>query len=373
MTKILVVEDAESLREEIIETLECEGFITIAASNGREGIERARREHPDLIVCDVMMPELDGYATLQALRQDPATATIPFVFLTARSEKTSMRQGMELGADDYLTKPFTTAELIGTISARLQKKQAIEARMAAQIDALRSSISLSLPHELRTPLNGILGFAELLMETPEIQALPDVREMVCGIYDSAKVLHRVTQKFLLYAELEVAAASTGAMKLTPYHKGIPIALAELQPALKETAERFGRASDLQLLLPTPLPVVYGRVSAAKLYRTIDELVDNAFKYSDPGTAVEVKLSLEPSSDGRRLRVSVTDRGRGMTPEQIESIGAYMQFERKLYEQQGSGLGLAIAKRVAQLCGGDLAVESEPGQHTTVRLELPLAA
>lgn len=122
MTKILVIEDEESVRENILELLEAEGFDTIAAEDGRIGVELALSEVPDLILCDLMMPEIDGYGVLIALREEPVTATIPFIFLTARSARADFRLGMDLGADDYLTKPFTRDELLSAIASRLVKQ-----------------------------------------------------------------------------------------------------------------------------------------------------------------------------------------------------------------------------------------------------------
>lgn len=121
MPKILVIEDEESVRENLLDLLAAEDFETIAAANGRIGINLAISEIPDLILCDMMMPEVDGYGVLTALRQDPSTATIPFIFLTAKSAKADFRQGMDMGADDYLTKPFTRAELLSAIMNRLEK------------------------------------------------------------------------------------------------------------------------------------------------------------------------------------------------------------------------------------------------------------
>lgn len=121
MTTILVIEDMDALREEIAEILSFEGFAVLTAANGRIGVELAEKHHPDLVVCDIAMPELDGYGTLSALRANPQTATTPFIFLTAKVSKADMRQGMDLGADDYLTKPFTAQELLAAIDARLKK------------------------------------------------------------------------------------------------------------------------------------------------------------------------------------------------------------------------------------------------------------
>jgi EAL domain-containing protein (putative c-di-GMP-specific phosphodiesterase class I)/DNA-binding NarL/FixJ family response regulator len=132
MTKILVIEDEESVRENLLELLEAEDFETIAAANGRIGVELARSLVPDLILCDMMMPELDGFGVLNTLRQDYITATIPFIFLTAKSAKSDFRQGMDLGADDYLTKPFTRAELLSAIISRLEKQSTLTKHLATK-------------------------------------------------------------------------------------------------------------------------------------------------------------------------------------------------------------------------------------------------
>ncbi|MHC5776631.1 EAL domain-containing response regulator [Nostoc sp.] len=132
MPKILIIEDEEAVRENILDLLEAEGFETLAAANGRIGIHLAISEVPDLILCDIMMPELDGYGVLKALREDPSTATIPFIFLTAKSAKSDFRQGMDMGADDYITKPFTRAELLSAIMNRLEKYATLKRYLSPQ-------------------------------------------------------------------------------------------------------------------------------------------------------------------------------------------------------------------------------------------------
>ena len=125
MLKILVIEDDELIRETLLQLLESHNYRVIVAENGRFGVQMALSEIPDLILCDVQMPELDGYDVLRTLRQNSLAATIPFIFLTAQSDKTDFRRGMELGADDYLTKPFTKAELLGAIASRVSKRLTI--------------------------------------------------------------------------------------------------------------------------------------------------------------------------------------------------------------------------------------------------------
>lgn len=152
MKKILVIEDEELVRENILELLDAEGLAGIGATNGYKGIDLAKVEKPDLIICDVMMPGLDGYSVLKALRQESNFATTPFIFLTAKAAKADFRQGMELGADDYLTKPFTRAELLGAIATRFKKQQQYRSELEQaqdQLDYLMHHDSLTnLPNQL---------------------------------------------------------------------------------------------------------------------------------------------------------------------------------------------------------------------------------
>jgi len=124
MKKILVIEDRAETRNLFLESLEAEGFYTIGAENGLIGVQLAQEELPDLIICDIMMPHLDGYGVLTTLRQDPSSATLPFIFVTAKVNRADFRKGMELGADDYLTKPCTVNELLKAIAACLEKQAA---------------------------------------------------------------------------------------------------------------------------------------------------------------------------------------------------------------------------------------------------------
>ena len=132
MTKtILVIDDNNDLRENTAEILDLAGYKTMTAENGKRGVEVAAREKPDLIVCDIMMPELDGYGVLHLLRKNPDTQNIPFIFLTAKTERSDFRKGMEMGADDYVTKPFEDIELLNAIEVRLKKAQVLQQNYAS--------------------------------------------------------------------------------------------------------------------------------------------------------------------------------------------------------------------------------------------------
>ncbi|MGO8679121.1 MAG: response regulator [Limisphaerales bacterium] len=361
MKKILVIDDEEWLRDMVQLALRQKGFEVIQAENGALGIEAARKELPDLVLCDVNMERVDGYLTLSALRSEPATASIPFILMTGLADHAGMRHGMELGADDYLPKPFTLDALYAAVEARLKKVQALRQAAEKNLADLRANISLMLPHEMRTPLNGILAYGEIL--AAEAGTLPsgEVAEMGQAIYDSGKRLERMIENFLIYAQIEILTADS--QKLNALRAEATNFPAELVAEHAQAQARLaGRTPDLLLDL-ADMPM---GISAGYLARIVDELAQNAFKFSISGTVVSIRLSSGPQGPS----LAITDHGRGFSPDQISRIGAYVQFDRKLQEQQGLGLGLIIAKRLAELHGGALTIQSDPGSATTVTVTLP---
>jgi two-component system, OmpR family, alkaline phosphatase synthesis response regulator PhoP len=176
--KILIIEDELQIRENIQEILELTGFTAITAANGLLGLQIARSSNPDLILCDITMPEMDGYGVLQELRQDPLTAMLPLIFLTAKVDRHDLRQGMELGADDYLTKPFEAEELLRAIDSRLSRQatlmqQFVEERhqsrklrqeiqvnherlqQSQQLEGIKTDLLQKLAQDLGDPLSNI--------------------------------------------------------------------------------------------------------------------------------------------------------------------------------------------------------------------------
>ena len=138
--KILLIEDNAEMRENTAEILQLAHYKVIAAMNGKEGVELAEKEEPDLIICDIMMPVLDGYGVLHMLSKNEKTASIPFIFLTAKAERTDFRKGMEMGADDYITKPFDDIELLNAIESRLKKAELIKKEFAKNAEGLNNFI-----------------------------------------------------------------------------------------------------------------------------------------------------------------------------------------------------------------------------------------
>ncbi len=141
MKKILLIEDNMEMRENAAEILELAKYTVFTAENGKEGVRLAQSEKPDLIICDIMMPELDGYGVLHMLSKNPETSSIPFIFLTAKAEKADHRKGMSMGADDYLTKPFDDMELLGAVEVRLKKSEQLKAQYSRNIEGLNEFLS----------------------------------------------------------------------------------------------------------------------------------------------------------------------------------------------------------------------------------------
>jgi len=359
MPKILIIDDDAALREIIQISLAHAGFEVIEADNGVAGVQQACAQLPDLILCDVRMERMDGYRTLAALRQDSTTAPIPVILMTGMADTAGMRQGMELGADDYLSKPFAVPQLVAAVNARLKKHQTVRELAERKLADLRANISLALPHELLTPLNGILGFSDILIADHTRLDSAELVSMAEAIRDSAKRLHRLIENFLIFAQIELLEAD-------PSHAlaegRTPNSRKPIERVAQIRAERAGRAGDLIL----DLRAASAAISEDYLKKIVDELLENAFKFSPPGHPVRVQTL----TSGGHLILRISDQGRGMKTEHIAEIGAYMQFERKIYEQQGSGLGLTIAKRLTELHRGELNIDSQLGAGTTVEVKLP---
>lgn len=362
MKRILIIDDNDDLRRMIAALLQAGEFETLEARDGKSGVEVALSTLPHLILCDISMPGMDGYETLRELRKHSQTMTIPFIFLTGLSDQPRMREAMELGADDFIAKPVDSEGLLKAVRARLRKQETMLRLAEKRLEDLRHSISLSLPHELRTPLNAILGFSEIILRDVQSLQTSEIAEMAEQIHKAGKRLHRSLENFLVYAQIELFASDPKTLEQLR-GESTPESDHLVQIVARQKAEERRRLRDIQTLTEPCAPAI----SSQYLSKILEELIDNAFKFSKPGSNVIVRVEKK----SRNFSLSVVDTGEGMTPEQIASMGAYMQFDRKIREQQGSGLGLAIARKLTEIHSGTLSVQSEKGAGTSVTVILPL--
>ncbi|HUG55426.1 MAG TPA: response regulator [Vicinamibacteria bacterium] len=356
MARIVLIDDHAELLAVLAEILNGAGHETVPAPGGIEGLAAVRRERPDIVLCDVNMPDLDGFGVLREMRADPDLASMPFVFLTSETE---IRAGMAAGADDYLVKPVQGRELLAAVSARLARVETSRREAERRVDEVRRAVTGLLPHEIRTPLTTILGSARLLVEFHGAFEPKDVEEMAAGIVRAAERLHRMAENYILYADLEMyrLAGGTGGQLRSGQAGEVMV-----RAAAVEAAAHCGRSADLELeltALSVPMP-------PAHVGKIVSELAHNAFSFSTPGTRVRVSLL----GTGSSVRLEVADRGRGMTAAQLGEIGAFRQFDRARFEQQGSGVGLALVQRIAEAGDARFELVSRPGEGTTARVHWP---
>ena len=349
MATILLIEDNTLLRENTKTLLEMNGFAVSAFEAGEPALDRFKETTPDLVLCDIILPGINGHDILGRVRQIPTGSDVPFVFLSALTDKERVRESMNLGADDYLTKPFTSESLLATVRSRIQLSH--NRRAASELRVLPRALS-SLPHEIRTSLNGIIGGISLL-RNGNCGLGSDEKQALYLLEQSATRLEKTTLNYILF--LSLCAGHD------PLQSEVPVDAGAL---VKSTATKLafeaGRENDLFLHV-LEAPTRHGE----SLGQITSELVSNAFNFSERGSKVELQMTREKG----RLILSCRDHGCGMTQEEIAAIGPFKQFNRKKREQQGLGLGLAICKALATCDGGNLAFKPAK-RGLTVEFSIP---
>jgi DNA-binding response OmpR family regulator/anti-sigma regulatory factor (Ser/Thr protein kinase) len=368
-TKILVIEDENIIRNSIVELLELRGYLVSSTDDSKKSIQLAVMENPDLILSDVMMPGLSGYEVLEILRSMPETLTTPFIFLTAKAERTDVRHGMGLGADDYLAKPFTKKELYSAIDSQLNKRHNLKLIHDESIRELKLTLSVSLPHELRTPLNGIYSSSQFLIANSDSLDKEDQLELYEAISKSSVRLNRLIQNYLLYTELELYDEN---IRRKP---DVSLKNCSLDPddviesALIHMREFEGFNEDIDLI-KNHEGFFAILIRPNHLQKIIEELVSNAFKFqTEKDRQIQIASNIDITQ--KTYTFEVTNYGLSLSKHDIDSISSYVQFKREKNEQQGLGLGLFIVKSLAELYDGRFIVDSKEGEGNRFTVMLPL--
>lgn len=373
---ILVVDD-EPNNFDVIETfLSEQDYQLYYASNGDSALGILETVQPDLILLDVMMPGIDGIEVCRRIKAMPQWENVPIIMVTALTGKEDLARCLNAGADDFIGKPVNSSELRARVHSMMRIKQQYDSIKSLSnlqtqtIDLLQNSLqelsgnlASSLPHELNTPLNGIVGSIGILLEDYEIMPPEEIKEFLLLAQESATRLERLTRKFLTYVYLELSPYKSPSSRSPSLEKKSDHQF--IASVAQAQANKDARKDDLLC----DLDEVVVAVNNPDLKIIISEILENAFKFSQSGS--QVKLSGKVVN--HRFHLAITDQGWGMTEDQISKVGAFMQFERKLHEQQGSGLGLKIVTKLVENYGGKLSIASVYKQETTVNIELPLAA
>jgi len=363
MKKILVIEDTQNVRENICEILESENYEVFAAENGESGVEMSKNVQPDLVLCDIMMPGLDGYGVLTQMRKELVTSTVPFIFLTAKNTRENQRLGMELGADDYITKPFTVEDLLNSVSTRLKRAEEFKEESEKKLTELTKNLGAPITQVIAEPLRAILGFSKMLMTEYNSMEKFEMAEFNSLIYKAGMKLNTVVKKSFMFYQLQSLAYDQDSMNKLLEEKTTDVKTLT-ENIVKEMALNHKRQDDILISIEN------AKLSIPSKYylEILKEIVENAIIFSPKRSVIRIIGGIE---DGQ-FALMVRDEGMGMTSDQISRIGAFQKFNQDLNENSGVGLGLVNTKGILNLFNGNLVIKSTLGIETTVRITLPLA-
>jgi signal transduction histidine kinase len=364
---ILVVEDEPGILRIVTYLLEEQGYRVLQAAEGLAALALVEQQSPDLIISDIKMPGMDGFALCERVRDNPALVQTPFIFLTAREQRSDMRRGMGLGADDYLTKPFEPEELLSAVSVRLTRAAQTRAAIGQADADLQDKIIRALTHEFRTPLSLVMGYTELLESNgPELDEA-EFTKVLQGLHTGSRRLMDLVEDFLLLSKIRAGVIGRDAGSDLAQCTSPDLVVRTAVEQYQEPAASRNVSLDVDCRSGDPTL----NVREDHLFEIASRLIDNAIKFSKrDGGLVEITTS---SQDNMWL-LSVHDEGTGIHKEALSWIfEAFRQVDRGRLEQQGSGIGLTIVRGLVEAYGGEVHVHSTPGQGSTFYTSLPVAA
>lgn len=361
---VLVVDDNPLIVNVLKGLLASENYQVYVSNNGVEALEVLGKKDIDVVICDVMMPQMDGYELHQKMRENAERAHIPFVFLTALSDTAEITKGREIGADDYLVKPFDPRQLLALVKGKIQRSRNIKNSSQEKYDTFRKKIIHTLSHEFRTPLVAINTGTELLIEQKEAIDDKKIQNLLEAIRRGGQRLERLVSDFMLLQQIEAGMAQ----KLFDTRAKKVLASDLVSEFLQEQAD---------YLAAEKFQVVYENLDAtAEIYVYVPQVkdilfrfVNNCIKFKRKDYIIEIQLY----SQEKEIIIEVRDRGLGIDVDKVkEAVDIFGQIDRERLEQQGSGLGLAIASRYAFINHGRIEFENREGGGAIVSLIIPKA-
>ncbi|HMB92889.1 MAG TPA: ATP-binding protein, partial [Rhodothermales bacterium] len=367
---VYVVDDNAEMRAYIADCLGDQYHI-VAAANGREALKMMRTTPPDLIITDLMMPHMDGYALIKALRRDEVHSRVPILMLTARATDDATINALEAGADEYIAKPFNARELrarVHNMLALQQQARTLQAlnetlthtnKLLWQESEAKTQLLGMAAHDLRNPLAGIIGFANVLQEDFEFPAEP--QEFIDLIQSNAQQMHGLLEDLLNSVSIE-----SGRITLTKKRLDLAPLAQWVVHSLRPQAEH--KQQHLRYKAPKEPCMMEG--DELRLREAITNLLTNAIKYSEAGTTINVEVLKKKDT----CTIAVCDEGPGLSQEDQELL--FQPFQRlsprPTNNEPSTGLGLYIVRQLMTLHEGDVTVESEQGVGSTFSLVLPAA-
>lgn len=353
LANILLIDDDEPFRRFLANFLRGRGFTVASASSGKEGIALALEFTPDLVICDLDMPGMNGYEVLARLRRDTNLADTPVMFLTGQAAPEQIREGMNLGADDYLTKPMNSAELLRAVNARLARARAGRAHQEKQIDRAMQMFA-EVVHDLRDPLFVVFGYTSMLRKgsSPDASAGERSGEILDRMQHAISRMQTIVSETLFLAKSK--------MQRLPFDPG-PF---DLRVLCEQVVADLDQGVRLRFECGEPQCDIVG--DPLRLRQALENLLANALKYSDK----MVVMALSKRDPGYVL--TVTDQGIGIpAPEHARVFDPFFRASNAT-GKPGHGLGLSIVKTCVEQHGGKVEFVSKAGKGTTFTLTLPLA-
>jgi signal transduction histidine kinase len=334
--------------------------------DGVEALKVMEQARPNLVLVDIMMPRMDGYALYKAIRSRSEWVPIPVIFLTAKAEREDVLKGKGLGAEDYITKPFETEELLVTVRARLERAEAIQEVADQEFEHLKQQIVTILGHELRTPLTYVAGYTELALEEVPHLSPDEFQEFLLGIKKGADRLNRLVEDMLLMVHLDTGQIDQSFRVMSRVYE-------DLGPMLEKGVEPYrqealARGIVLETDIDGDLPAV--RLCEEYFLDALRRLIGNAIKFSG---ANGERVTISARTVDGWIEVAVEDEGVGIPQDKLSRLfQRFQQIDRHLMEQQGVGVGLSIAMELIHLHRGEINVDSQVGEGSTFTIRLPAA-